>query len=491
MGFLSSRDVKALFSVNRVLFSIAMDERYKESLIGSLYSKLTHRSLKRLVDPEVASRVRTLIFKPGHICQLLQAELAGQPVDAFTQMRGSNVEVDMPWRPGPHPHPTPTACMPPEAAVNNILELMGQLCFLRTLQIEIRGREHWYFDDSQIDFLTAGWEAFGSNLRSLQLNVPLEDLGKVLPSFPKHLGSLENLSLSITRALFNTDETNIFREILIPFINTHHKGLRSLSFDVADQFNTFSPLLKALLPMPSLRCFKLKQPFVGEQHTNFSGLQHFFKVHRPYLTRFDLDIMPTFTHHPIPFAFFAQDCFNVPLPKLMHLSIHLQHFPRQYAGGMLPYIHQFRSTLRSLKVSHYQWTSESLQTLVEGFTSSGILKELEVSILEFSPDILCTLGANLPNLEVLSLDFQKVIPEGQIADPARYPFNGKLIPLFCAEMADLDFSQWRLRSLNLKPLHTDISERILFKEALANALPHVETFCGLDREEYISTRNFV
>lgn len=95
---------------------------------------------------------------------------------------------------------------------------------------------------------------------------------------------------------------------------------------------------------------------------------------------------------------------------------------------MLPYIHQFRSTLRSLKVSHYQWTSESLRILVEGFTPIGILKELEVSILEFDPDLLRTLATNLPNLEVLSLDFQKVLPEGQVeSDPSRYPF-GKLVP---------------------------------------------------------------
>jgi hypothetical protein len=49
VSFLSSEDVKGLLSVNGVLFSIAMDERYKESLIGSLFSTHTRRSLKRLM----------------------------------------------------------------------------------------------------------------------------------------------------------------------------------------------------------------------------------------------------------------------------------------------------------------------------------------------------------------------------------------------------------------------------------------------------------
>lgn len=95
---------------------------------------------------------------------------------------------------------------------------------------------------------------------------------------------------------------------------------------------------------------------------------------------------------------------------------------------MLPYIHQFNSTLRSLKVDHYQWTSKRFRVLVEGFTPIGLLKELEVSILEFSSDLLNTLAVNLPNLEVLTLDFQKVLPEGQVeSDLSRYPF-GKLVP---------------------------------------------------------------
>ena len=376
-------------------------------------------------DPEVASRVRTLVFKPGHIYHLLQQKLStphGGDINSFTQMRGSDVGIVIARGP-----PKPKPYILPEAAVDSILELMGQLCLLRTLQIEIRGQEHWYLNNSTIDFLAPGWEAFGSNLRSLQLKIPLEDLARVLPSFPEHLGNLEGLSLSIARALFTTDEIKIFRGILIPFINTHHRGLRSLSFDVADQ-NNISPLLEALVPMPSLRCFKLKQPFVDEQSTNFTGLHHFFKVHRSYLTRFDLEIISTFTHHPVPYTFFTQGCFGGPLPRLVHLSIHLPHFPEQYAGGMLPYIHRFRSTLRSLKVSHYQWTSENLRSLVEGFTSSRLLGELEVSILEFSPDLLSTLAANLPNLEVLSLDFQKVLPEGQVeSDSSRYPF-GKFVP---------------------------------------------------------------
>lgn len=49
VSFLPSEDVKGLLSVNRVLFFLAMDERYKVCFIGSLFSNDIYRSLKKLV----------------------------------------------------------------------------------------------------------------------------------------------------------------------------------------------------------------------------------------------------------------------------------------------------------------------------------------------------------------------------------------------------------------------------------------------------------
>ena len=90
---------------------------------------------------------------------------------------------------------------------------MGKLCLSRRLQIKIRRQGHWHSNNSTTDFLAPGWEAFGSNLRTLQLKIPLEDLARV-------------------RALFTADETKIFRGILTPFINTH---LRCAGADAGSQ----------------------------------------------------------------------------------------------------------------------------------------------------------------------------------------------------------------------------------------------------------------
>ena len=46
--FLPSDDVKNLLTINHALFNIAMDERYKSSLFGSLFHPSTLRTLGRL-----------------------------------------------------------------------------------------------------------------------------------------------------------------------------------------------------------------------------------------------------------------------------------------------------------------------------------------------------------------------------------------------------------------------------------------------------------
>ena len=48
-SFLSPDEVERLYTVNRMLFSLAMDQRYKEAVIGFLYHPDTERSLTRLM----------------------------------------------------------------------------------------------------------------------------------------------------------------------------------------------------------------------------------------------------------------------------------------------------------------------------------------------------------------------------------------------------------------------------------------------------------
>jgi hypothetical protein len=48
-SFLSPDEVKQLYTVNRMLFCLAMDQRYKEAFIGRLFHPDTERGLTRLM----------------------------------------------------------------------------------------------------------------------------------------------------------------------------------------------------------------------------------------------------------------------------------------------------------------------------------------------------------------------------------------------------------------------------------------------------------
>lgn len=47
--FLPAEEVKGLYTVNRALLNISMDERYRVAYIGPLYDKVTEKNLNRLM----------------------------------------------------------------------------------------------------------------------------------------------------------------------------------------------------------------------------------------------------------------------------------------------------------------------------------------------------------------------------------------------------------------------------------------------------------
>ncbi|KDR76141.1 hypothetical protein GALMADRAFT_247352 [Galerina marginata CBS 339.88] len=490
-GFLPSEEVKKLYRVNSMLLSISLDERYKSALIGSLFQIDTERSLNRLIDTDISSRVRTFTFKPGHLCKLLREtethkqseKTSDNTVSELLKAFGTMTLKPRKSFMVPSSRSQMVAhAMPTHLALRNVLKIMRQMTSLTSFRVEIRGEEHWYFKEISADFFAPGWAAFGVNLRTLELRIPLEDMAKVLPPVgTATLTSLETLYVQIIRASLTTSEGAIIMKQLLPFVNHHRRTLKSLTLDVAEQTN-LSPFLLGLHHVPSLESFKLKQPFVSEDETDFTGLKHFFQMHRSHLTHFDIDMISTFTHYPTPYAFFAQDCFSVALPKLRGLSIHLHYFPPAYSEGILPYIHQFKSTLVSLEVHEHRWILGRLQTLVEGFSSTSTLKELKICLTDFSPDVLLLLATNLPNLDTLNIDFETLSPEG-------FPIPWRRdTPLFVDAMGQIKLPTWHLRVLDLnKPLHHSAPARMYCKFALVKALPSVEYFCGLGPDEYLWT----
>lgn len=311
--------------------------------------------------------------------------------------------------------------VPTEAAVRDLLTIMGLLNELRGLLIAVNTSEHWYFQQAAIPF-TIGWSTFRTSLRSLELTVPVEDLTLVLPNISQGiLPNLDTVSIWVIRTSIVAQEDIIMVETIFPFLQSHRQAFHSLTLDVAERTNLSPLLLK--LHLPFLTHFKLAQPYFKQGEADYTGLQRFFKTHRSHLVHFEIAIAP-----PPPtvldarshrYPFFSQECFIIPLPRLEHLSIDHGIFDA-YIGGILrdsviSNIHQFKSTLVSLKLAGARdWVLSGVKLLVEGFMLSTRLRRLDISVVFFQPELPTVLAANLPSLEVLNISMLNVSPRGEV-----------------------------------------------------------------------------
>lgn len=301
-------------------------------------------------------------------------------------------------------------------------KIMKQLTYLRCLQIYINGMDYWYFQQVLQPFaelFSLGWSSFRSSLQSLDLKVPIENLATVLPE--ETIDNLETLSLQVIRAALGTKEDDIILATLLPFIQAHRNSLRSVTLVSMEQTN-LSPLLSGV-SLPHLTHFKLVLPHIRSGNSNLSGIQCFLRRHRMHLSSFDITIR-TPLYNPSPdYSIFGEEYFLVALPKLEHLSLYYA-FSDTINGGpvrnsVIGYIHQFKSSLTSLKASPFFLHFESVKWLVEGFLSSGRLKSLHISVEEFCPELITVLAANLPNLEILNIKCNTIGPIGRVYDSQR------------------------------------------------------------------------
>ncbi|KAF8183425.1 hypothetical protein BJ912DRAFT_551433 [Pholiota molesta] len=502
--FLSSAETKRLLCVNRTLFAIAMNERYRTRTIGNMLWD-TRRSLARLSDPAVACRLHRLILKPGYICRAVQENAKKKSkIEMVPNFTTKIHKIIKAWLSGKRRDSLLVVSSQPEmraeAAAQNLLSIMGLLKELRSLVVDIHVSEHWYFQQTAIPFFPVGWSTFRTSLRSLELTVPVEDLVVILPNLSHGiLPNLDTISLRISRASIATQGDVIMGETILPFLQSHRHTLRSLTLDndhdMAERIN-LSPLLLEL-HLSSLTHFKLVPPFAFLlREANYTGLLRFFQTHRSHLTHFAIAIgFPSgFDHGSLPFPFFSEECFATPLPRLEHLAIDYSFTYNESTWGvlrnsMIRYIHQFRSTLVSLKLNSFDiWSLQSVRLLVEGFASSAQLRRLDIMVDFFEPELLTILAANLPHLEVLNISMLSISHRGRSSDP----LISSDVPLFTLCMSSLSFPQWRLRSLNLQVPGSgpDAITALCYLEsdpwrsALLEALPNVEVFCGLSRHEY-------
>ncbi|EAU89393.2 hypothetical protein CC1G_07619 [Coprinopsis cinerea okayama7 len=252
--FLPPKEVSRLYSVNRSLFEICMDVKYRH-----LHFEGAIEDILALQNPIVARRVESvsvnlLNFQP--LLQLLSPEATQALTEAYGRRWWSLFSVEMP-----------------------------QLPSLQSLSIRfysILNYTQFASIPSSISIQPA-WSCVPRSLLHLRLAIPLEAYqdGVIVPR-ALHFPSLEVLDLRIWAGYRTTDYESILSKLIAPLVNRHSSSLSSLTvkFEEHDHIFYKSPgLFDHLGRLPHLRTFGVRVTLGSPSQTDLSGLSRFISMH--------------------------------------------------------------------------------------------------------------------------------------------------------------------------------------------------------------------
>ncbi|PBK99581.1 hypothetical protein ARMGADRAFT_1008108 [Armillaria gallica] len=269
-----------LFSVNRVLFHLAMEQRYGQVSFAYLSKKML-RLLVRLKDPAVAIRVRILHIHPHFANE--DFDFDPPPAPPTSSLRKFF------RRKSPLPTPSPQI-----KNLNVLISTMGEV--LSSLPNLTEYRIAWVgLQSASAPFLCT---PFGSSpLTKLTLEITLENLQTLLKSQPSFLGTLRKLYLLLRtdHALDAAEYDMILSRTLAPTINS--LSLQVLSLRLWEPID-MSPFFSALYPQPNLHTLVLGIPLPTPHLGNPDSVGAFLNLHIQTLRSLSLHV--THLSSPVP-----------------------------------------------------------------------------------------------------------------------------------------------------------------------------------------------
>ncbi|EDR06752.1 uncharacterized protein LACBIDRAFT_299600 [Laccaria bicolor S238N-H82] len=476
--FIPRNELLRLYGVDRILFDIVMNERYRETRIYHLGDEMTRQCLVGLGSPDIARRVRTLHLRP---------HLFGKPL-AFHGQKKSLSQSLLRKLSKEEKQSAATA----KASVQ-LLRSITNLTNLVTLNLECQNYPVDDYNDFKlaIPFITNGWLAYGSVLRTLSLKIPLEACKECLPPSLR-LPSLEDLSIHIFTAYLTTDATKLVRSVLVPFVNRHSLTIESLTISTPMAFNyNISPMFGELEYLPRLTKIDVYFPLISLQQTDSAGLHHLLKAQSGNLLTLRIRFGHLFgltTQPPAPCALFAHPMFKVSLPNLKSLELNILGHNTRLVQCVVPYLHQFRDSLTTLVLNHHQATHLEAYDIIDVFErSSSRLLLLDLWLTHLSPSFLDVLSVKLPDLERLNLSFGTFVGHDHTFSMTR-SYSHRHIPIqeFCSEMPNHVYTDWKLKHLKIGNVGYCAGILAQCETALAMSLPGVKTFDGLSRRDYLA-----
>ncbi|KAG6830231.1 hypothetical protein H0H92_001671 [Tricholoma furcatifolium] len=386
-SFLPPADLRRLYSINHAFFEIAMKEKYRVVLLNN--SDKVVQALRLLTGSIISHHVRCLKLD---LPSVISRQRGKRRQTIFCKTIRTRKETSQ-YR-------------SPEEWIPNFFSRLSNLEDLELAARRYPDSDHHALE-TVMQLVTPTFISL-KTLRVLKLDIMVEGYQSLSSRivFPV----LEHLSISLYHGYCSTDHNFILEDVLAPFVNNQHLTLRIFHLSTVHSLYTFdipSFLLK-LRHLPQLKTFGFWYPFVSIRQSDSVGLSHVLRLHSQHLLELALHAKGPvqFSMYPTREQWYGQEFLRVELPKLQVLDLDIELYDD--IVQTVVYLGQFRYSLISLKLFVNILSYDDIVHVVETFSQQDRLKELYVSVDVLSPQLLTLLATNLPSLETLHLEFDRL-----------------------------------------------------------------------------------
>ncbi|KAF7361492.1 hypothetical protein MSAN_01182600 [Mycena sanguinolenta] len=484
-SFLSLRELLPLISVNRALYNIVLDTKYREILWDKLDVHMS-KTLVRLRTPSIAMRVRRLHIRAWFIEYLIRKAFTPHSY-VVNSKRWISQYLRLP------PRITPSTGGKSSSA-GDILESMTQAVRLMThvTEYSFEWRDLSPTPET-LRFLSAGRAAFGVSLRKLVLHAQLSNFAALLTTVD--FENLEELELFLDHDhSVGAHSADLLRGCIAPFVNHFRRTLASLLISSASKADV-APLLEALQGVPHLRTLVGRFAFDTVHLSDPGGLVKILRTHADTLLNVELGWS---------FAASLESDSDADQPSVPALSTWGAFSAAVFADPAvfvnltsfkLPCLSTFDSTLQCLRRSADTLTSlhlvdhflrdQELTDLVGVFAHRPFdagLQSLHLGLMHFGVETLDLLAGRVPGLRSLGL----VLTPTTVAEISHREYSPT--SLFCESLAKRSYPDWALSNLGIwekRFIDTTytIPDELMIMQHIARCIPKVQTFKGQSKVE--------
>jgi len=429
-----------------------MDIRYREIVISTRTTDQDIKTLKRISDPLVASRVYRVSLRLTHVNK------AGPSSSAFGiphELKHSLFQVFGGSKSSP--------IMATTDLIDEILKITNKLVNVRELFIDLWNIPPLY--DLQPLF-SSFWSSFGPKLHTLSLSGILEDFRTLINSNP-NLDSLQELRVEFTLSYIDSWKIEASRAILVdfllPFINSLAPQLLSLRLWSWATFD-LSTFFSQLAPFPRLKALNVRTPF-NTAFGDASGLKGLICDSSSTLQRVDLRLNPAgLTVDPSteePLIQWLLECISDErfFSKLQVLDI----YPTNMAAGMeflLGCIQRTSTNLVELIVRDRYLQDQEVKSVIDAAATSCLnLTSLRMNIRRLDVAFTDSLASKLPRINRLWLSV------GENSGDPKYLIE---------DMGTRSYTNWKLEDLSIWQGGQEADSDIM--SAFARSIPSLTSF---------------